>query len=135
MELFKTYQSWIGELNMTNAEFRKLIRIIKQVDAFQVPIKVTINIFLNRERELTRETKIKEFTVNFVEEAIDEIRNYLLDRIEVLDALTINYSYTGGIKARGIRFMIANVTWGDVKPYGRLGKNQKVTVQVIIEKK
>ena len=77
----------------------------RQVDAFQIPIKVTINIFLSdRERGLLRETKIKEFRVNFVDDAITKIRNYLLDRIQELNFITINYGYIGAFKAKGIRF-------------------------------
>ena len=117
---------------MAQANFTELFKLIKQVDAFKIPIKVTINLFQSdRVKGLYNEKKVKETAVHSQDEVVDEIRSYLLDRIENLDIKEIQYGYIGAFKAKGIRFMITNVPWGDVKPYG---KNQVVTVQVIIEK-
>ena len=74
---------------MAEAKFKELGSFARKVDAFQIPIKVTINIFLSSEEGgLLREAKIKEFRVNFVDDAIAEIRNYLLDRIQELNSIT-----------------------------------------------
>ena len=117
---------------MTQANFTELFKLIKQVDAFKIPIKVTINLFQsNRVKGLYNEKKIKETVVYSPDEVVDEIRAFLLNRIEELDIKKIQYGYIGTFKANGIRFTISNVVWGDVRPYG---KYQVVTVQVIIEK-
>ncbi len=117
---------------MATEEFVELEKLVKQVDSFKIPIKVTIKTFQkDRIKGLYNERTVKESVVHFPDDAVSEVRNFLIDRIQDLDLQKINYGYVGAIKASGFRFMLPEVMYNDVKPYGR---HQKVAVQVIIEK-